>query len=155
MQTSAVLNTVSTHVRTTAVAWHALGMLVFGLIMVYCVGFSSITRAHNTAHDTRHASGFPFHQRCGKSVTKTDGGGVWGRRNCRARSICPPVLHGCSTDSVCGNLRNSCAPSSFPRHEGGRRMAPRGGMAAFFPHSAHHSAHKYWLRSNPLRVDGS
>jgi len=61
MQTSALLNTASAQVRTLAVPWPALGMLVFGLIMVYCVGFSSVTRAHNAAHDTRHASGFPCH----------------------------------------------------------------------------------------------
>jgi cobalt transporter subunit CbtB len=61
MQASAVLNTASTHVRTIAVPWPAVGMLVFGLVMVYCVGFSTVTRAHNAAHDTRHASGFPCH----------------------------------------------------------------------------------------------
>jgi len=61
MQTSAVLNTAGTRVRTIAVPWPALGVLMFGLVMLYSVGFSTFTRAHNAAHDTRHASGFPCH----------------------------------------------------------------------------------------------
>jgi cobalt transporter subunit CbtB len=61
MQTSAVLNTASTRVRTIAVPWPALGELMFGLVMLYSVGFSTFTRAHNAAHDTRHANGFPCH----------------------------------------------------------------------------------------------
>ncbi|MFN7931994.1 MAG: CbtB-domain containing protein [Bryobacteraceae bacterium] len=39
----------------------ALAVLVFGLIILYGVGFSPFTRAHNAAHDTRHANGFPCH----------------------------------------------------------------------------------------------
>lgn len=39
----------------------ALAVLFIGLIVVYAVGFSSLPRAHNAAHDTRHASGFPCH----------------------------------------------------------------------------------------------
>jgi len=61
MQTSAVLNTAVTHVQPIAVPWPALGVLILGLVTVYCVGFSTVTRAHNAAHDTRHASGFPCH----------------------------------------------------------------------------------------------
>ncbi len=61
MQTSAVLNPTSTNVRSIAVPWHALGVLVLGLVMLYFAGFSTVTRAHNAAHDTRHASGFPCH----------------------------------------------------------------------------------------------
>ena len=39
----------------------AVAVLVFGLIILYGVGFSPFTRAHNAAHDTRHANGFPCH----------------------------------------------------------------------------------------------
>jgi cobalt transporter subunit CbtB len=61
MQTSAVLNTASTRVRTFAVPWPAVGVLIFGLVMLYSVGFSTFTRTHSAAHDTRHANGFPCH----------------------------------------------------------------------------------------------
>lgn len=39
----------------------ALAVLLIGLAVVYSVGFSPFTRAHNAAHDTRHANGFPCH----------------------------------------------------------------------------------------------
>ena len=39
----------------------AVGLLAFGLITLYCVGFSTVSAAHNATHDTRHASGFPCH----------------------------------------------------------------------------------------------
>lgn len=39
----------------------ALALLVFGAVMLYGVGFSSIAAVHNAAHDTRHATGFPCH----------------------------------------------------------------------------------------------
>lgn len=39
----------------------ALAVLVFGLMILYGVGFSPFTRAHNAAHDTRHANGLPCH----------------------------------------------------------------------------------------------
>jgi cobalt transporter subunit CbtB len=29
--------------------------------ILYFVGFSNFPKAHNAAHDTRHASGFPCH----------------------------------------------------------------------------------------------
>jgi len=61
MQTSAVLNSASTQLRTIAIPWPALGVLVFGLVMLYSVGFSTFTPAHSAAHDTRHANGFPCH----------------------------------------------------------------------------------------------
>jgi len=61
MQTSGVLNTASARVRTIAVPWSAVGVLMFGLVMLYSVGFSTFTRTHNAAHDTRHANGFPCH----------------------------------------------------------------------------------------------
>lgn len=39
----------------------AIALLMFGLITLYFVGFSTASVAHNAAHDTRHASGFPCH----------------------------------------------------------------------------------------------
>jgi cobalt transporter subunit CbtB len=49
--------------RTLAIAGRlpALLVMTFGLIILYGVGFSPFTRAHNAAHDTRHANGFPCH----------------------------------------------------------------------------------------------
>lgn len=48
-------------VRTLAAHWPAVGALLFGVTILYLVGFSNFPRAHNAAHDTRHASGFPCH----------------------------------------------------------------------------------------------
>jgi cobalt transporter subunit CbtB len=39
----------------------AVALLMFGLIIIYGVGFSTASVAHNATHDTRHASGFPCH----------------------------------------------------------------------------------------------
>jgi cobalt transporter subunit CbtB len=41
--------------------WPAFATLSLGLVVLYFVGFSPFTRAHNAAHDTRHANGFPCH----------------------------------------------------------------------------------------------
>jgi cobalt transporter subunit CbtB len=38
-----------------------LAVLIFGLVVLYAVGFSNFARAHNAAHDARHANGFPCH----------------------------------------------------------------------------------------------
>ena len=48
-------------VRTLAGRWPAVGALLFGVTILYFVGFSNFPKAHNAAHDTRHASGFPCH----------------------------------------------------------------------------------------------
>jgi len=61
MPTAAVLTAAKTRVRTIAVPWPAIGVLMFGLVMLYSVGFSTFARTHNAAHDTRHANGFPCH----------------------------------------------------------------------------------------------
>ena len=58
MPTSAVLNTASTRVRTIAVPWPAVGVLMFGLVMLYSVGFSTFTRTHNAAHERATPTGF-------------------------------------------------------------------------------------------------
>lgn len=36
-------------------------VLLVGLVMLYSVGFSSMSPVHNATHDTRHANGFPCH----------------------------------------------------------------------------------------------
>jgi len=41
--------------------WPAVGALMFGVTILYFVGFSNFRMAHSAAHDTRHASGFPCH----------------------------------------------------------------------------------------------
>jgi len=61
MQTAAVLNAAKMRVPTIAVAWPAIGVLMFGLVMLYSVGFSAFAHTHSAAHDTSHANGFPCH----------------------------------------------------------------------------------------------
>lgn len=61
MQASAVVPATNTGVWTISDRLPALGVLLIGLVVLYAVGFSSMPRAHNAAHDTRHASGFPCH----------------------------------------------------------------------------------------------
>ena len=39
----------------------AIAVLAFGIVVLYCVGFSASSVAHNATHDTRHAHGFPCH----------------------------------------------------------------------------------------------
>lgn len=60
MQASTVTLSAS-QAGVNAARWPALGVLLFGLVMLYVVGFSNLPRAHGAAHDTRHASGFPCH----------------------------------------------------------------------------------------------
>ncbi len=36
-------------------------LLFIGATLTFAVGLSNIAVAHNTAHDTRHAIGFPCH----------------------------------------------------------------------------------------------
>jgi cobalt transporter subunit CbtB len=38
-----------------------LALLFVGATLFYTVGLSDMALAHNTAHDTRHAIGFPCH----------------------------------------------------------------------------------------------
>ena len=61
MQTSAALH--ATHARVGSIADRlpALAVLMFGLVVLYAVGFSHFARTHNAAHDARHANGFPCH----------------------------------------------------------------------------------------------
>lgn len=38
-----------------------LALVFVGLTLAFVVGFSPMAAAHNSAHDTRHAIGFPCH----------------------------------------------------------------------------------------------
>ncbi len=38
-----------------------IAALVIGIFLIFGVGLSHIAAAHNAAHDTRHAIGFPCH----------------------------------------------------------------------------------------------
>jgi cobalt transporter subunit CbtB len=38
-----------------------IASLIIGIFLVFGVGLSHISAAHNAAHDTRHAIGFPCH----------------------------------------------------------------------------------------------
>ena len=40
---------------------HTLGALVFGVVVLFAVGFAPMDVAHNAAHDTRHTMAFPCH----------------------------------------------------------------------------------------------
>ena len=46
---------------TTSVLAQLGAALFLGLVMLYAVGFSESSVAHNAAHDVRHASGRPCH----------------------------------------------------------------------------------------------
>ena len=61
MQTSAALQVTRTRVWSIADRLPALAVLMFGLVVLYAVGFSNFERAHSAAHDARHANGFPCH----------------------------------------------------------------------------------------------
>ena len=41
--------------------WPALFAVILGAVMLFGVGFSNLSVAHNAAHDTRHAMVFPCH----------------------------------------------------------------------------------------------
>lgn len=58
--------TTQTNVRTATISIStrlAAGLIcaTLGIGILYAVGFAEMAVAHNTAHDTRHAVGFPCH----------------------------------------------------------------------------------------------
>ncbi len=61
MHASVPLPVTGTGTRTIVNRWPALAVLMLGLVVLYAVGFSTVPQAHNSAHDTRHANGFPCH----------------------------------------------------------------------------------------------
>jgi cobalt transporter subunit CbtB len=46
---------------TASVLAQLAAALLLGLVMLYAVGFSEASVAHNAAHDVRHANGRPCH----------------------------------------------------------------------------------------------
>jgi len=61
MHTSVTLPATGTRAWPIMNRLPALAVLMFGMIVLYAVGFSTVPQAHNSAHDTRHANGFPCH----------------------------------------------------------------------------------------------
>lgn len=50
-------------VQGTAIGskWPALFAVILGAVILFGVGFSNLSVAHNAAHDTRHTMVFPCH----------------------------------------------------------------------------------------------
>jgi cobalt transporter subunit CbtB len=61
MQSTTTISIPRTQTLNAAARWPAFATLSLGLLVLYFVGFSPFTRAHNATHDTRHANGFPCH----------------------------------------------------------------------------------------------
>ncbi len=60
--TSSTLPGISaTSTSSTSVLLQLAAALFLGLVMVYAVGLSESSVAHNAAHDVRHANGRPCH----------------------------------------------------------------------------------------------
>lgn len=52
---------VANRTTSTSVLVQLGAALALGFVMLYAVGFSEASVAHNAAHDVRHASGRPCH----------------------------------------------------------------------------------------------
>jgi cobalt transporter subunit CbtB len=46
---------------STSVLAQSIAALVFGLVILFAVGFAPMGVAHNAAHDVRHSLAFPCH----------------------------------------------------------------------------------------------
>jgi len=55
-----IQKTMRVNASTSACA-QSLAALVFGVIILFVVGFAPIGVAHNAAHDVRHSVAFPCH----------------------------------------------------------------------------------------------
>lgn len=53
--------TLASATASTSVLAQLAAALLLGLVMLYAVGFSEASVAHNAAHDVRHATGRPCH----------------------------------------------------------------------------------------------
>ncbi|MEZ5538573.1 MAG: CbtB domain-containing protein [Pseudomonadales bacterium] len=58
---TAATSTVSTHAAVRTSALPAFASIAAGLLLIFAVGFSHMSAAHNAAHDTRHTAAFPCH----------------------------------------------------------------------------------------------
>lgn len=61
MNASTSLVTVNPITASASVPAQLVAALLLGLVMLYAVGFSEASVAHNAAHDVRHATGRPCH----------------------------------------------------------------------------------------------
>ncbi len=61
MNASTSLVTVNPITASASVTAQLVAALLLGLVMLYAVGFSEASVAHNAAHDVRHATGRPCH----------------------------------------------------------------------------------------------
>ena len=61
MSRSTAFDAAQRHTRTAFGQWPAVGLVFFGVAIVYLIGFVDLPKAHNATHDTRHAAGFPCH----------------------------------------------------------------------------------------------
>ncbi|MDP2451644.1 MAG: CbtB domain-containing protein [Pseudomonadota bacterium] len=61
MNASTSLVTVNPTTASASVPAQLVAALLLGLVMLYAVGFSEASVAHNAAHDVRHATGRPCH----------------------------------------------------------------------------------------------
>lgn len=57
---AAVLSSPSITTKQSAIM-QIFGAALFGMILIFGVGFASADLAHNAAHDGRHAVAFPCH----------------------------------------------------------------------------------------------
>jgi cobalt transporter subunit CbtB len=61
MQANTTLDATGSRALALIRSWPALGVIIFGALLLYGVGFSNISVVHSAAHDARHANGFPCH----------------------------------------------------------------------------------------------
>jgi cobalt transporter subunit CbtB len=60
--TSQVSNQQKVQVKSaTSVLAQSLAALVFGMVILFAVGFAPMGVAHDAAHDVRHSMAFPCH----------------------------------------------------------------------------------------------
>jgi cobalt transporter subunit CbtB len=60
--TSQVSNQQAVQLKSsTSVFAQSFAALIFGMIILFAVGFAPMGAAHNAAHDVRHSMAFPCH----------------------------------------------------------------------------------------------
>ena len=47
--------------KTISKSFQLVSALLLGIVILYGVGFTQTSAAHNAAHDMRHSQGFPCH----------------------------------------------------------------------------------------------
>jgi len=58
---SAIIDNAKRSTRTSSSIIAPVLTAALGAVLLYLAGFAQIEDLHNSAHDTRHASGFPCH----------------------------------------------------------------------------------------------